>query len=879
MKNLAYQMAKTSHIHTNDKIDKESLTKKIAVFFTDIVGSTEFFKIYGDEHGMEMLQNHYNTASSVITRFNGHIIKYIGDSIMAYFKNPIDALKAAVHLQQKVQLFNKQSNALSVKIRVGIHYGNVLVEKEDIYGDVVNVASKLTNLAEGDKIYISSELFEQVKDTPFVHFEMIDQTDKKNILDRFSVFSVTWDEDFILDNENIAFFICPIALTVKAFYDFWKNFIKGDDVYIKDKIKRLSMFENDTLIFYLKDPSMTVDVAKYLMDTLRKGTKKIEEIGIVPVHFIIDNINDAKNDLIRFEEYRKYLNPNYIYISEDAFLATGNISIEHIKKPAVNAGSKRFYRLFYTDEKNRDIGPFNYGYLLQDGSHRPCFYCSSKKHKPTQCPTKNLPEITDSIKRLAQYSMDNINSLFFNLLLSKEFQISGAVNIDVSNELKIAYEAFFEPTRVFQLRFLRNIWNCKEQDWVVAKNTGCVNEGGLLWLAQDSLRISDYEKGEACLEKAMENSSEHFKIYCIYALLFIEKDDWESGEKYLKKAIKCAKNKIHKDFLNLLLARLYYLENRFNDALKIINEITVYDPLCFDAYYLGMKIDLQMEKHAKAMNSLTNLIGDDRDYFLFSYIDGELFHYRELIAETLEKIFKRAKQSAVDVSVEAEKEFFKSKNFMDMEQISEIEGQFIKIKNLISQDSFSGYLDATNLSHMVKSKIYNLLRIKKDELKIKLKSISERIDRALEKIKELRYRRFAFEYKAQLEEFSKVTEEILKKIEGASLREIEEMDSICMKTEKEITLIEEKIENLVFLNKVLISLNTFIKYILFSLAMVFLISSLILPALSYHLNIIISKLGLGYTIEVVDYKRYIFLWGGIFGFILSIFASIRKFLK
>ncbi|HOJ42494.1 MAG TPA: hypothetical protein PK800_00075 [Syntrophorhabdaceae bacterium] len=155
----------------------------------------------------------------------------------------------------------------------------------------------------------------------------------------------------------------------------------------------------------------------------------------------------------------------------------------------------------------------------------------------------------------------------------------------------IAYTAFFEPTRVFQLRFLRTIWNCSDIDWERAKNRNSANEGGLIWLAQDSLRISDYGNAEACLKKAIEDTPDNFRIYCIYGLLFIEKGDMKSAEVYLKKAVKYVKNKIHRDFLNLLLARLYYMENRLNDAWKVINDIIFQDPFCLDAQYLGIKID------------------------------------------------------------------------------------------------------------------------------------------------------------------------------------------------------------------------------------------------------------------------------------------------
>lgn len=880
MKISAYQPANFSKINEPDsgKIGAISFTEKSAVFFTDIVGSTEFFKLYGDEHGKKMLHNHYNVASSIINRFNGRIIKFIGDSIMAYFKNPFNALKAAINLQQKVQTQNKQSQALPVRIRIGIHYGNVLFEKDDIYGDVVNVASKLTDIAEGDKIYISNELYNQVKDAPFVHFEMIEGTAKKNIPDEFIVYSVSWDEELILDKENIVFFISPIPLPENSpFYNFWKNFIHYDDIFLKDKIKKVNISKNDALVFYLKDHSWMFDIAKYIIDSFKKDVKIIKDTGIVPVYFLIDNTNDIKKDVELFEEHKNYISPGYIHISEDAFVATGNIDIALVEKPPIISCSKKIYRLFYPAGKKMEIEPFYFGYILTEGPYRPCFYCGSKQHKPINCPTKNLPETTGATNKIGYVPIDRINRLFFNL--TKEFKNSEIIITNSEDEQKFAYEAFFEPTRVFQLRFLRTIWNCSEIDWAKAKNTISENEGGLVWLAQDSLRICDYENVEACLKKAIENTPNNFRIYCIYGLLSIEKEDMENAEVYLKKAIKYAKNRIQKDYLNLLLARLYYEENRLNDAWKVINDLIFQDPLCLDAHYLSIKIDLKMEKHSKAMVSLMDLIHDDRDYFIYAYMDCELFPYRELITETLEKIFKKVKENAMELSGEAEKEFIDSKDFMDTHTVSDLEGISVKIKQLIEQNSFFGYLDAIHLSHIVKSQIHNNLKEKREGLKIKLKKISQRIEKGLKKIQSVKYKRLAHEYKTLLEKFSEEINRASKNILKASFGELTNIGALYRNIDEELTKIEEKLENLLFLDKVLISINTFTTYIIFSLTIVFIMATIIIPSVAYYLNTVFLKLGFTTPLEEMDYKRYTFLWGGILGFILSIYASVRKFLK
>ena len=77
--------------------------QKIAVLFTDIVGSTRYFKDQGDLAGRRMLQYHQEIASQPIVEHSGLVVKTLGDSVMAYFSNPKEAVKAAIRIQQDLK--------------------------------------------------------------------------------------------------------------------------------------------------------------------------------------------------------------------------------------------------------------------------------------------------------------------------------------------------------------------------------------------------------------------------------------------------------------------------------------------------------------------------------------------------------------------------------------------------------------------------------------------------------------------------------------------------------------------------------------------------------------------------------------------------------
>src|SRR4030042_601036 len=82
--------------------------QRMAVLFTDIVGSTGFFKARGNLAGREMLQRHQNIVSPAIIEFGGSVVKFLGDSVLAYFLNPKEALKAGIRIQESFEKYNSK---------------------------------------------------------------------------------------------------------------------------------------------------------------------------------------------------------------------------------------------------------------------------------------------------------------------------------------------------------------------------------------------------------------------------------------------------------------------------------------------------------------------------------------------------------------------------------------------------------------------------------------------------------------------------------------------------------------------------------------------------------------------------------------------------
>ncbi len=189
-------------LRDREKIDemlKEKYAQYITVIFTDIKGSTTFFDTYGDIEGRLMVQKHNEMLFPVIEKQNGRVIKTIGDAIMAAFDEPVAAVQAAIGMQQVLRAYNqkKKERKDQIHIRIGVNSGEGLVEKHDIFGDVVNVAARVESLASPDEILVSSAVYAEVRKTDDIICRYAKQTKVKGKEEPVEIYRVIWQDEQI----------------------------------------------------------------------------------------------------------------------------------------------------------------------------------------------------------------------------------------------------------------------------------------------------------------------------------------------------------------------------------------------------------------------------------------------------------------------------------------------------------------------------------------------------------------------------------------------------------------------------------------------------------------------------------------------------------
>ena len=154
-----------------------------AIMFTDIVGYTELMG-KNEQKAFEILAKNRQLQKPIIEQFDGRWIKELGDGVMASFHTVSDAVKAAIKIQQESSASN------DFQLRIGIHLGEVVFENDDVFGDGVNIASRIQALAPPGGIWISESVHNNVSNKTDIVTEFVKLENLKNVKDPVRIYQV-----------------------------------------------------------------------------------------------------------------------------------------------------------------------------------------------------------------------------------------------------------------------------------------------------------------------------------------------------------------------------------------------------------------------------------------------------------------------------------------------------------------------------------------------------------------------------------------------------------------------------------------------------------------------------------------------------------------
>jgi len=168
----------------------------LTILFVDIVGSTRFYDIHGDLAGLVMVQKVLDTLTPLIEQHDGVVAKTIGDAIMAWFRNAQIAVRCGIAMQRALAARNENRPPNDqIHIRVALNLGLGLVKEKDVFGDVVNVASRIEKATDSDEIAISPSVYEQVQHVADIRVrQKAAAVAMKGKADKLDLYSVIWRE-------------------------------------------------------------------------------------------------------------------------------------------------------------------------------------------------------------------------------------------------------------------------------------------------------------------------------------------------------------------------------------------------------------------------------------------------------------------------------------------------------------------------------------------------------------------------------------------------------------------------------------------------------------------------------------------------------------
>ncbi len=154
-----------------------------AIMFTDIVGYTALMG-KDEAAAYQLLKRNRKVQRPLIEKHGGKWLKEIGDGVLASFQTVSDAVHCAVEIQRKCEA------ETDLKLRIGIHLGEVIVEEGDVFGDGVNIASRLESMAPSGGIYVSESVYRNIENKKGIRAEFIKEEILKNVKHPIRIYEI-----------------------------------------------------------------------------------------------------------------------------------------------------------------------------------------------------------------------------------------------------------------------------------------------------------------------------------------------------------------------------------------------------------------------------------------------------------------------------------------------------------------------------------------------------------------------------------------------------------------------------------------------------------------------------------------------------------------
>jgi adenylate cyclase len=221
---------------------------EVAILFADVVGSTRLYELLGDHQARDMIVTCVELMRGATERNRGTVIKTIGDEILAIFPTANDAVNAAAEMQHDIGGHPSLTvQGQHVAIRIGCHFGPVVLENKDIFGSSVHTANRMTSQSKAGQIVLTSDTVGRLTPEWRACTRQIDVTSVRGQSEEIELFEVLWQQ------EDVTSMLPSIALDARSAQRPRRVRLsfQGRDYLLEDANKMLTLGraeENDVVV-------------------------------------------------------------------------------------------------------------------------------------------------------------------------------------------------------------------------------------------------------------------------------------------------------------------------------------------------------------------------------------------------------------------------------------------------------------------------------------------------------------------------------------------------------------------------------------------------------------------------------------------------------
>jgi len=182
----------------NLNIDQRLKITSLTFLFTDLKGSTALYERVGDLVAFDLVRAHFHALLEIISSEKGAVVKTIGDAVMATFNRPEQALAAGLRIRAAMEKLNVERGTRDLVVKIGIHEGSCLAvmlnERQDYFGQTVNIAARVQGLSTSHAIHVTGSVIDAPAVTAILDKEAITPIQKqaalRGIADKMVVYEI-----------------------------------------------------------------------------------------------------------------------------------------------------------------------------------------------------------------------------------------------------------------------------------------------------------------------------------------------------------------------------------------------------------------------------------------------------------------------------------------------------------------------------------------------------------------------------------------------------------------------------------------------------------------------------------------------------------------